>query len=145
MGSHFHLLIRLTKPTLSRGMGRLCSSYAQWFNWKYDRFGHLFAQRFSSRHIEEETHLFEVHRYIALNPVRAGLCANPTGWPWGSYRALAGFERPVDFLDVDAVYDLFSQRPDEARRAYRVLVRSGLEEQGSDPDRGQTPDIRLRV
>jgi putative transposase len=40
------------------------------------------------------------HRYVARNPVRAGLCAEPRNWRWSSYRALIGLERPPIFLDV---------------------------------------------
>jgi REP element-mobilizing transposase RayT len=132
MRTHFHLIIYTLKPTLSAGMGRLCSSYAQWFNWKYSRRGHLFAGRFSSQHITSEAHLFEAHRYVALNPVRADHCDDPADWRWGSYRALAGLERPVEFLDIDAVYALFGPQQDP-QSVYQAFVLSGLERLGSDP------------
>lgn len=124
-------------------MARLCGSYAQWFNWKYDRDGHLFAGPFTSRHITEETHLFEAHRYVALNPVAAGHCDDPGDWHWGSYRALAGLERAPDFLDVDAVYALFAPHID-LPATYRAFVLSGLERLGSDPDRVR-PQLLIRV
>jgi REP-associated tyrosine transposase len=133
MGTHFHLILYTPRPTLSAGMARLCGRYAQWFNWRHDRSGHVFAHRFSSQHITDEEHLFAAHRYVALNPVTAGYCSRPAGWKWGSYRALAGLEPPADFLDTAGVYDLFSERPDDARHAYRALVHSGIESQGSDP------------
>jgi putative transposase len=46
-GTHFHMIIRPMEPTLSTGMARLLGEYAKWFNWKYDREGHLFGSRFS--------------------------------------------------------------------------------------------------
>jgi putative transposase len=122
MGSHFHLILYTVKPTLSAGMGRLCAAYAQWFNWRYDRFGHLFAARFMSQHMTEDAHLLEAHRYIALNPVRAGRCTDPADWRWGSYRGIAGLEEPIGFLDVDSVHNLF-----DSAQAYRAFVL------GSDP------------
>jgi putative transposase len=142
MGTHFHLIVYTVEPTLSAGMGRLCGTYAQWFNWKYDRRGHLFARRFMSRHIVDEAHLLEVHRYVALNPLRAGLCRAPAQWPWGSYKAICGLERPAECLDVTAVHGLFGLRTAAAQRAYGEFVRSGIERLGSDPFRGQTPDVR---
>jgi REP-associated tyrosine transposase len=134
MGTHFHLIVHTLKPTLSAGMARLCTSYAQWFNWKYDRHGHLFGGRFSSQHITNETRLFEAHRYVALNPVRAEHCGDPADWRWGSYRALAGLDRPPDFLDVSAVHALFGPQQDP-KLVYRAFVLSGLERAGSDPCR----------
>jgi len=134
MGSHFHLILYTLQPTLSAGMARLCASYAQWLNWKYGGVGHVFAGRFMSRHMTQDAHLMEAHRYTALNPVRAEHCADPGGWRWGSYRALAGLERAPEFLDVGAVHDLFG-----SPQAYRRFVLDA-ERLGSDPYRGQTPN-----
>ena len=136
MGSHFHLIVYTVEATLSLGMRRLLSDYAHWFNWKYDRRGHLFVGRFGSRHITQDAHLMEAHRYIALNPVRAEHCDHPADWRWGSYRALAGLERAPDFLDVRAVHELFG-----SARAYRDFVLDS-ERLGSDPYRGLTPEVR---
>ena len=127
MGTHFHLIVYTVNPTLSAGMHRLCSGYAQWFNWKYERRGHLFGKRFSSRHITNDAHLLETHRYVALNPVRAGLCESPAQWRWSSYRALAGLERPADFLDVRAIRALFSPG------AFREFVLQGSDPEGVRP------------
>jgi len=135
MGSHFHLILYTVQPTLSAGMARLCASYAQWLNWKYDGMGHVFAGRFMSRHMTQDAHLMEAHRYVALNPVRARHCDHPAGWRWGSYRALTGFEHAPDFLDVDAVHDLFG-----SPRAYQDFVLDN-ERLGSDHFRGQTPEV----
>jgi REP-associated tyrosine transposase len=87
-------------------MARLCSRYAQWFNWKYCRNGHVFAHRFSSQHIRGEEHLLTAHRYLALSGQRRA-CSDPAGWRWSSYRALAGLEPAAEFLDVGGVYKLF--------------------------------------
>jgi putative transposase len=138
MGSHFHLIVYTLQPTLSAGMRRLCAAYAQWFDWRYNRHGHVFAGRFMSQHITDDAHLLEAHRSIALNPVRAGHCADPADWRWGSYRAIAGLEEPVDFLEVQSTLERFSVRREAARRAYRTFVL------GSDPYRGQTPDCSLK-
>src|SRR4029078_6965405 len=106
--THFHLILHTPEPTLSRGMQHLCSVYAQWFNWKYGRRGHLFGRRFGSVQILSESHLFNAHRYVALNPVRAGLCRRPEFWRWGSYRALIGLEDPAPFLDVRGAMKMFT-------------------------------------
>jgi len=138
MGTHFHLIIATVRATLSTGMGRLLGEYARWFNWKYDRTGHLFVGRFS-RHITDEMHLWQAHQYVAFNPVRASHCDDPADWRWGSYRALAGLERPPDFLAVESVYEPFGLRGDAAARAYRAFVLGAFDRPGSDPMRGSDP------
>jgi putative transposase len=124
MGTHFHLLLRTPAANLSRGMQHLCGTYAQWFNWKYGRRGHLFGRRFGSVEILDEDHLLNAHRYVALNPVRAGICDRPESWRWGSYRALLGLEPSPGFLDVSAVLDLFSVETATARAGFRQFVES---------------------
>ncbi len=52
--------------------------------------GHLFQGRFGAV-VMDEPHLLAATRYIALNPVAAGLVSHAEGWPWSSARAhLAG-------------------------------------------------------
>jgi putative transposase len=90
MSNHFHLLIETPRPNLSAGMQRLKCEYAAYFNERHSFDGHLFRQRFGSRLIETEEHRVEALRYIALNPVRAGLCEHPAEWPWSSFYGAAG-------------------------------------------------------
>jgi putative transposase len=100
MGTHYHLIVQTPGANLSAGMQMLNGRYAQRFNWRHGRRGHLFGARFMSVLIKDDAHLMAAHRYVARNPVRAGLCAEPGDWRWSSYRALTGTERPPIFLDV---------------------------------------------
>ena len=91
MSNHFHLLFETPKPNISSGMQRLKCGYAEYFNGRHSLEGHLFKQRFGSRLIETERHWLETLRYIALNPVRAGLCEHPSDWPWSSFFGVSDF------------------------------------------------------
>jgi putative transposase len=83
--NHFHLLIDTPSPNLSAGMHRLNGVYAMYFNERHGFDGHLFDRRFGSRVVETEEHLMEALRYIAFNPVEAGLCSHPREWRWSSF------------------------------------------------------------
>lgn len=82
MGTHYHLVLRSTRSSLSVGLHRLNWLYARYFNTRHDRFGHVFAERFSARSIESEVYLYDACVYVLLNPVKAGLCAQVDDWPW---------------------------------------------------------------
>ncbi len=82
MGTHYHLVLESTRKALSAGLHRLNGLYAQYFNTRHDRFGHVFADRFSARSIESEAYLYDACAYVLLNPVKAGLCAQTDEWPW---------------------------------------------------------------
>jgi putative transposase len=85
MPNHFHLLIETPRPNLAAGMHQLNSGYAHYFNERHRLTGHLFERRFDSRLVETEEHMEEALSYIALNPVKAGLCEHPWEWPWSSF------------------------------------------------------------
>ena len=91
MTNHFHLLVEVPELTLSRGMQRLNSTYAAYFNARFSHVGHLFQQRFISRLIDSEEYFAEALRYIAFNPVRAGLCDYPADWAWSSFYGATDF------------------------------------------------------
>ena len=82
MSNHFHLLIATSLTDLSDGMQRLQSPYAQRFNRRYARVGHLFQERFHARAIEGELDFERVYEYVRNNPVAADLCAAAEDWPW---------------------------------------------------------------
>ena len=53
MGNHVHLLIKEGREALSRAMKRIGTSYVSWYNWQYNRKGHLFQDRYKSEPVEE--------------------------------------------------------------------------------------------
>jgi putative transposase len=95
MTNHVHLLIETPEPNLARGIHRAHGMYAQGFNERYGRVGHLFQDRYRSSRVRTEARLVQLIDYLALNPVEAGLCEEPTAWPWSSTGAPAAGRQPV--------------------------------------------------
>ena len=85
MTNHYHLVVDSTRESLSRGLHTVNGLYAQGFNGKYERWGHVFGDRFWSRSIQEED-LERTCFYVMENPVRAGLCGHARDWPWSACR-----------------------------------------------------------
>jgi REP element-mobilizing transposase RayT len=100
MSNHVHLLIETPEAGLSRGMHRMHGLYAQTFNKRHRRSGHLFQDKFHSVLIETDEQLWVTARYIARNPVEAGLCAEPAAWAWSSHAATTGAAVAPAWLDV---------------------------------------------
>ena len=74
MDNHIHLLVGKANPNLSKFVQKLATSYAMYFNRKYDRCGHLFQGRFKSEPVETEEYFKTVFRYILQNPQKANIC-----------------------------------------------------------------------
>ena len=87
MSNHLHLLMETGEEPLETVFKRIGSGYVKWYNQKYQRTGHLFADRFRSENVESERYFMTVLRYILWNPVKAGMVFTPDRYPWSSYRA----------------------------------------------------------
>jgi putative transposase len=125
MPNHYHLVTEIREENLSLGLQSLNSRYAQAFNDRYHVSGHLFQGRFHAVMVESDSHLLEFSRYLALNPVRAGLCAHPENWRWGSYRAIAGLGPWPIFLDASRVFEFWGADRKRARRTFQLFVQEG--------------------
>jgi len=88
MDNHLHLLIETPDPNLGVGVQCLHSAYAKRFNARHGTVGHLFQGRYGSNRIKDDVHLITTLRYIARNPVEAGLCDAEAAWPWSSHAML---------------------------------------------------------
>jgi putative transposase len=126
MGTHYHLMLETPRPNLALGIQALNSVYARGFNRRHGGHGHVFSERYEPTLILSDSHLLEVHRYVVLNPVRAGVCAHPADHRWSSYRASAGLGAVPGLLDVGAVLSLLAEDPRRARARYRAFVEDGL-------------------
>jgi putative transposase len=120
MTNHYHLLVRTPLPNLARGMRDLNGIYAQAFNRRHGRDGHLFQGRYRAVLIESDEHLLTALAYVVRNPVRAGMCASPGEWRWSSQSALG--ERPPGLLALDDLLSLLAPTRRQARALYRGLT-----------------------
>lgn len=99
MANHIHLLIKHSDDTsLSSIFRHLNTSYACWFNQKYNRTGYVQDGRYYSEPVETEKYLFNVINYIHYNPSKAGLELYPgEKYMWSSYSDyIIGNDRLVD-------------------------------------------------
>lgn len=122
MTTHYHLMITTTNPNIGRGMHVLNGRYAQSFNRRHKVSGHVFEDRYYSVIVERQSHLLELIRYIALNPVRAGLCSAPEDWSWSSYRYALGLRESPPFMSEDFLLGCFAPDRERARRRLRDFV-----------------------
>lgn len=111
MDNHYHLLVHGDMGDISTMMLRSDSRYAQHFNARHGRVGHLFQDRFASEPVETEEYLLLVVRYIHLNPLKAGLSTS-CDYPWSSYGSLRDDSWPDP---VQPAAQLFASREDFVR------------------------------
>ncbi len=121
MDNHVHLLLETPEANLASGMRRLHGFYAQRFNRRHRRSGHLFGSRYGSVRVEDDAQLWMTIGYIARNPVAAGLVASAEEWRWGSHAAIVGDGQPP-WLDRGRLWWYLAGLGGEAAERYLECV-----------------------
>ena len=85
MSNHIHLQVKDEKENLNQFMKSLQIRYANYFNKKYNRTGHLFQDRFKSKTVEDLYYFLNILRYIHQNPVKARI-SKVDMYEWSSYK-----------------------------------------------------------
>jgi REP element-mobilizing transposase RayT len=128
MSNHYHLIVDTSAESLSDGVKVLDGVYSRRFNKRHRRKGRLFREHFMSERIDDDYRFRNALKYVARNPVDAGICAHPGEWVWSSYGATAGTTPAPEFLSVQPALSHFSQNERRARNTYIDFV------SGSSPE-----------
>jgi len=136
MDNHIHLVVTTPKADLGDGMRDLLARYARRFNRRHGRSGHLFSERYRMIPVQNDAQLLATIRYIARNPSRAGVTANPGEWPWGSYPAIATGAAEPRCVASEAVLGLFHPVAERARELFAQFVEADTDLYGEPP-----PDV----
>jgi putative transposase len=121
MRNHVHLLIETRVPNLSVGMQRLHGPYAQYFNHRHKKVGHLFQGRFKAVPIVSDAQFCMVAAYIANNPVAARLCQDAGEWRWSSHAVTLRGTEP-GWLDIPRLHAYFAAHGGDPERRLLEFV-----------------------
>ncbi|WP_456277551.1 transposase [Bacillus sp. AK128] len=125
MDNHVHLLLKEGEESISKVMMRICSSYVLWYNWKYERCGHLFQERYKSENVEDKRYFWTVLRYIHQNPLKAEIVQTVWDSRWTS---IHDYVEHVRIVDIDWVLNLLSGE----RKVAIQWFREYMEESNTD-------------
>jgi putative transposase len=124
MSNHVHILFKSGKEGISSVMRKLLTWYAQYYNRRHNRTGHLFENRYKSILCNEDEYLLTLLRYIHLNPLRAQIVksiADLDSYLWSGHRAIIG-KAKNPWMDAEYVLAQFGSTRRKALYAYRKLM-----------------------
>ena len=106
MNNHVHMLLKTSIiENLSKFMQRLNTTYALYYNKKYQRVGYVFRNRYRSEGIYNDVYLHNCINYIHNNPVKARICSYPEEYPYSSYdKSKINYKETKQdyiFMDID--------------------------------------------
>ena len=135
MNNHVHLLIRELDESISQVMRVIGTSYAFYYNLKYDRVGHLFQDRYRSEEVEDEAYLLTVIRYIHQNPVKARLVDNVQDFKWSSYSKFVEDNSKIKLkIDTEFLLSLFGTDKEESIKRFRRFMEATNDDKCLDND-----------
>lgn len=136
MPNHFHFLLRQDGGLpLTTFMLRLGTSYAKYFNIKYEQVGSLFQDRFRAKLVETDEYLLQLSRYIHRNPLEI-LPSTPgvelASYRWSSYSTyLRGIKD--DLVDPSFILAYFAKS--NPSKDYKMFVEYDFKEREPLPIR----------
>lgn len=131
MNNHYHIIIQTFDISLQNIMHNINNKFSKYFNKKYERTGHVFEKRYSSKVVDKDDYLIWLLRYIHRNPVRANLCKEVDEYIWSSdiyYR-----KNISSFVDINFILNILSNNRDKSIKCYEELLK--------DPDRKKEEDF----
>ncbi|NPV72564.1 MAG: transposase [Pelotomaculum sp.] len=124
MENHVHLIIGEGDESVSKIMQRINTSYAYYFNKKYQRTGHLFQDRFKSQAIESDDYLLASIRYVHNNPVKAKIVTDPSSYKWSSYNLYINKDSPGNRkIAKDFILGMFSANRHNAIELFKSYTK----------------------
>jgi putative transposase len=101
MTNHVHLvLVPAREDSLSTLLRRVHGRYAQYYNARWGRTGHLWQSRFFGCVLASD-HLWAALAYVERNPVRAGLVQKAAEYRWSSASAHISNNDANGILDME--------------------------------------------
>jgi putative transposase len=129
MPNHYHLLASTPRGELGRWMRQINGPYAQRFNRRYRRSGHLWQGRYKAILVDRGDYLLECSRYIHLNPNRARITRPAERYRWSSYRNYVGGPTAASWVHTGLTFGELGGEAD----AYRTFVEAGRGERAVSP------------
>jgi len=122
MPNHIHLLLKFLESNMPNAMKELLQRYAEYFNKKYQRKGHVFSGAYRSALCFDDAYLLAASLYIHINPVKKGLVKNPADYRWSSCALFLDETEKETFIDYKFILGVVDDNIYKARVKYKDLL-----------------------
>lgn len=125
MSNHYHLIIDSCGYDISKFMKSLNQAYVRYINKKYNRRGHLLAERFNSKIIDSTEYLLTASSYIHNNPKDLpDYSGRESEYPYSSLGIYLGkLKDKRNLVHTDYILSCINKNDkNKAIRAYKEIV-----------------------
>jgi putative transposase len=121
LSNHYHAVVATPGGQVSSALQQLHTWYSRTHNRRHERSAHLFRAHYFAREVRSDADLLVTCRYVAQNPVAAGLASDPFSWRWSSAAASAGLVESAIPLDPGPLRAALGDGGDWQRRYRRFI------------------------
>lgn len=138
MNNHAHILVNVKNiEFMQKWMHRVNTTFARYYNKKYDRVGYVFRNRYKSQEIKSEKHLYRCIGYIHENPVKANICKTPDEYKYSSYTQIYNCKeeniklqiKKLEIINNDNIEKeeiIFLEDDQEKEEVFREIIQNTL-------------------
>jgi REP element-mobilizing transposase RayT len=120
------LAVRISDISVSRFAQRVAKQHARRLEREISLTGSHFEQKCRGVKVDGQTALVDLVRHIHLAPLKAGLTADPTHYPWSSHRVYLGLET-APWLATEPLLQYFAQAEGDGVRGYIKFMGSATQ------------------
>lgn len=125
MDNHYHMVIEAGDIPISKAIQRLNTAYSKYYNKKYSRIGGIYGGRYTASLITETKYYFQLLKYLADNPVKAGIVKNPSDYRWSAHTSIKSRDNSI--VDIDRTLSYFPSPKSKVMQDYINLIENDLE------------------
>jgi putative transposase len=120
------LAMRISDISISRFAKRVAREHAERLNREVSLTGSHFEQKCRGVKVDGQTALMDLVRHIHLAPLKAGLAADPSAYPWSSHHVYMGL-REAPWLATKPLLKHFAKIDGNALVGYTRFMEQGAE------------------
>ena len=124
MDTHGHIVIDSFGADISKIMHGINQCYAQYYNRKYKRCGHVFGDRFKSKIVRNDKYLLTLSAYIHNNPKDlVKWSEDPSKYPYSSLGIYLGLRKEkFKIIDESYILEFFNKTLRISREKYKEFM-----------------------
>ncbi|MEA1927741.1 MAG: transposase [Candidatus Auribacterota bacterium] len=128
--NHIHLLVvdGDDEDTIPRSMQLVEGRVAQEYNYRKERKGAFWEDRYHATAVQSGKHLVRCMSYIDLNMVRAGIVRYPSEWEFCGYKSIQNPPKRYQIIDRNRLAELLKLRSvEELAQQQKSWVKTSME------------------
>ena len=123
--NHYHLLLEAGDIPISKSIQILNTAYSKYYNKKYNRTGTVYGGRYTASLVTDTRYYYQLLKYIANNPVKAGIVKNQSDYRWSAHISIKTGNRSI--IAINRTLSYFPSPASKVLGEYVNLIENNAE------------------